>query len=232
VRLRDEFLSVASHELRTPLTALQIELRGLYDQRGECGDNMARRIERSVRSADRLDALIQGLLDVSRIATGKLVLKPGAVDLARLVPRLLEEMRHTASKAGCPLSIAVSGAVQGQWDQPRLEQVLMNLLANAFQYGAGGPVSVQVSTDGGDAVIEVADQGPGIRDEDLTRIFRRFERAVSVRHHGGLGLGLYVSREIVRAQGGTIVARNLETGGACFTVRLPLEGGNAEGIGW
>jgi PAS domain S-box-containing protein len=230
VRLRDEFLCVASHELRTPLTTLQIELRGLYDQRATCGDRMAKRIERSVRNADRLGSLIEGLLDVSRIATGQLELRPATTDLARVVPRLLDEMRQTASKAGCALSLAVSGAVRGQWDQPRVEQVLMNLLANAFKYGAGGPVSVRVSTEGADAVIEVADHGPGIRDEDLTRIFRRFERAVSVRHHGGLGLGLYVSREIVRAQGGTIAARNLETGGACFTVRLPMRDG--EGVGW
>jgi signal transduction histidine kinase len=126
----------------------------------------------------------------------------------------------------------MSGPVMGTWDRPRLQQVLMNLLANAMKYGAGGPVTVTVSTDAGEAVIEVADKGPGIREEDLARIFRRFERAVSVRHYGGLGLGLYVSREIVRAQGGTISARNLASGGACFTVRLPMDGPGFHGIGW
>jgi PAS domain S-box-containing protein len=223
IRLRDEFLSVASHELRTPLTTLQIELRGLYDQRATCADRVAKRIERSVRNADRLDALIESLLDVSRIATGKLVLRPASVDLSQLVPPVVEEMRLLAAKAGCTLSLSAVGPVCGTWDRPRLQQVLMNLLANAVKYGAGGPVTITVGTDGDDAVIEVADKGPGIREQDLARIFRRFERAVSVRHYGGLGLGLYVSREIVRAQGGTIAARNLAGGGACFTVRLPIE---------
>jgi PAS domain S-box-containing protein len=223
IRLRDEFLSVASHELRTPLTTLQIELRGLYDQRSTCEGRVAKRIERSVRNADRLDALIESLLDVSRIATGKLVLRPASVDLSELLPPLLEDLRLTATKAGCTLSLSVKGSVRGTWDRPRLQQVLMNLLANAMKYGAGGPVTVTLDTDGDDAVIEVADKGPGIRTQDLSRIFRRFERAVSVRHYGGLGLGLYVSREIVRAQGGTIAARNLAGGGACFTVRLPIE---------
>jgi PAS domain S-box-containing protein len=222
IRLRDEFLSVASHELRTPLTTLQIELRGLYDQRQTCGNRVAKRIERSVRNADRLDALIESLLDVSRIATGKLVLRPASVDLSQILPPVLDDMRLTAAKAGCTLSLSAKGPVHGTWDRPRLQQVLMNLLANAMKYGAGGPVTVTLDTDGDDAVIEVADKGPGIREQDLSRIFRRFERAVSVRHYGGLGLGLYVSREIVRAQGGTIAARNLSGGGACFTVRLPI----------
>jgi signal transduction histidine kinase len=232
VRLRDEFLSVASHELRTPLTTLQIELRSLYDQRDACGERMAKRIERSVRSADKLDALIASLLDVSRIATGKLVLSPAALDLSQLVPQLLETLRLTASKAGCTLSLVMSGPIMGTWDRPRLQQVLMNLLANALKYGAGGPVTISVSTEADEAIIEVADKGPGIREEDMARIFRRFERDVSVRHYGGLGLGLYVSREIVRSQGGTISARNLDSGGACFTVRLPMDGASAQGIGW
>jgi PAS domain S-box-containing protein len=231
VRLRDEFLSVASHELRTPLTTLQIELRSLYEHRDACDDRMAKRIERSVRSADRLDALIESLLDVSRIATGKLVLRPAALDLSQLLPPLLDALRASAEKAGCALSLVMSGPIMGTWDRSRLQQVLMNLLANALKYGAGGPVTVTVSTDADEAVIEVADKGPGIRETDLARIFRRFERAVSLRHYGGLGLGLYVSREIVRAQGGTISARNLVGGGACFTVRLPMDGPGFQGIG-
>ena len=151
VRLRDEFLSVASHELRTPLTTLRIELRGLYDRRDACDDRMAKRIERSVRNANRLYALIESLLDVSRIATGKLVLKPAALDLSHLVVQLLDGLRATATKAGCTLSLAMSGRVRGHWDRPRLQQVLMNLLANALKYGAGGPVAVTVWADGDDA---------------------------------------------------------------------------------
>jgi signal transduction histidine kinase len=99
----------------------------------------------------------------------------------------------------------------------------MNVLANAFKYGAGAPVDVSLSRDGDEAVIEIADHGPGIGEEDLERIFGRFERAAPRRHYGGLGLGLYVSREIVGALNGMISARNLAGGGAAFMIRLPIE---------
>src|SRR5678815_1794553 len=89
------------------------------------------------------------------------------------------------------------------------------------RYGAGQPIEITVSTDGDDAVLEVRDHGPGVAPEDMGRIFDRFERASSVRHHGGFGLGLYVAREIARAHGGAIAVENAEGGGARFTVRLP-----------
>ena len=103
-----------------------------------------------------------------------------------------------------------------------MDQVVMNLLSNALKYGAGDPVHVALSIDADHVVIEVTDVGPGIPDDDLGRIFERFERAAPLRHFGGLGLGLYVAREIVNAQGGTISARNLPHRGSCFTVRLPI----------
>src|SRR6185369_9974982 len=112
-----------------------------------------------------------------------------------------------------------------RWDRQRIEQVVMSLVGNAFKYGAGQPVAVSVSRDHDHAIIEVADHGPGIAESDLARIFGRFERAASMRHYGGLGLGLYVSREIVEAEGGSITARNRAAGGACFTVRLPIRTG-------
>jgi signal transduction histidine kinase len=110
-----------------------------------------------------------------------------------------------------------------------VEQVVMNVLANAFKYGAGTPVDVTVARDGDSALIEIVDHGPGIADKDLARIFERFERAAPKRHFGGLGLGLYVSREIVGAQKGMINARNIEGGGAAFTIRLPIEPGGVPG---
>ncbi len=100
---------------------------------------------------------------------------------------------------------------------------MLNLCANAFKYGAGKPIWLSVAREDDRAVIEVSDAGSGIPERDLERIFGRFERAASQRHYGGLGLGLYVSREIVEAHHGTISARNLPEGGARFTVRLPIE---------
>jgi CheY-like chemotaxis protein/anti-sigma regulatory factor (Ser/Thr protein kinase) len=180
---------------------------------------VAKRIERSVRSADRLDALIESLLDVSRIATGKLVLAPAAIDLAQLVPQIVDRARSMAAKAGCALSLSMSGPVRGCWDCTRLQQVLMNLLANALKYGAGGPVSVTVTTDGADAVIEVADNGPGITPEVLPRIFESF---YTTKPRGmGTGLGLPISLGIVRALGGEITVDTHPGEGAIFRVRLP-----------
>jgi PAS domain S-box-containing protein len=222
VRLRDEFLRIASHELKTPLTTVQIELQGLQEL--ATGDErLAKRLGRAARNADRLAALIESLMDVSRIAEGGLTLKPEPLDLSELISQLADWLRPSAAKAGCPLAFSTSGPIPGSWDRLRLEQVVLNLCGNAFKYGAGKPVWLSVSREDEQAIIDVSDAGSGIPERDLQRIFGRFERAASQRHYGGMGLGLYVSREIVEAHHGTISARNLPEGGARFTVRLPVE---------
>jgi hypothetical protein len=226
LRIRDEFLSIASHELKTPLTALQIELYGMRAPIEKSGDErLGRKLARASRSADRMAQLIEMLLDVSRIAAGRLTIAPAPFALLQVLEQIVETMRGTAARANCDLSFhpsADAGSIVGRWDRLRVEQVVMNLLANAFKYGAGRPVTLTVSRDEDQAILEVRDHGPGIPIGDLERIFERFERATGMHNHGGLGLGLYVSREIVRAHGGTIVGRNPEGGGACFAIRLPL----------
>jgi PAS domain S-box-containing protein len=222
VRLRDEFISIASHELKTPLTTLLIELRGMGDRMAQLEERTAKRFARAARNADRLAALIESLLDVSRISAGKLVLDPEPLDLCDVVAEAVDSVRGAASKAHCELVLNNRGPIRGSWDRLRVEQVLTNLLSNALKYGAGRSIEVSTSRQGASALIEVADRGPGIPEEDLQRIFGRFERAAPVRHYGGLGLGLYVSRTIVESQGGVIGARNRRGGGARFTVCLPL----------
>ncbi len=223
LRIRDEFLSIASHELKTPLTALQIELYAMRDLSSQGADErMSRKLARASRNADRLSRLIEMLLDVSRIATGHLTLRPEPFDLSDTVNQVAETMRGTAEQARCEFSCRTSGPIPGNWDRLRVEQVVMNLLSNAFRYGAGAPVTLTASLDNGEAIIEVRDHGPGVPPKDLGRIFERFERASPVQNRSGLGLGLYVSREITRAHGGVIAGRNLPDGGALFTVRLPL----------
>jgi PAS domain S-box-containing protein len=226
LRIRDEFLSIASHELKTPLTALQIELYATRELTDESGDErMGRKLARASRNADRLARLIEMLLDVSRIATGRLTLNRETFALGPIVEQIAETMGGTAERSGCDFSFQAApgaAAVTGSWDRLRIEQVVLNLLSNAFKYGAGQPVVLTVSQERNEAVIEVRDHGPGVAEKDRGRIFERFERAASMRNHGGLGLGLYVSREIVRAHGGSIAARNVPDGGAAFTVRLPI----------
>ena len=226
VRIRDEFFSIASHELKTPLTALQLELHGMRAPIEKTGDErLGRKLARASRSADRLSRLIEMLLDVSRLATGRLTLNREPFDLRPAMQQVFEIMQGTATQASCDFSFDPSpeaGTLAGNWDRLRVEQVVMNLLSNAFKYGSGQPVTLSLARDGDQAIVEVRDHGPGIPAGDLARIFERFERATALQSHGGLGLGLYVSREIVRAHGGSIAVRTPRGGGACFTVRLPL----------
>jgi PAS domain S-box-containing protein len=224
VRLRDEFLSIASHELKTPLTALKLQLDSLKSRLNAPDERACRAVDRVVRSADRLHQLVESLFDVSRISAGRLTLSRRELDLGDVLKNHLEGLREAAERAGCSLAVTTVAGIRGCWDQVRLEQVVTNVFENATKYGAGTPLSVSLELDlpSAEAVIEVADRGPGIPEGDLVRIFERFERAVPSRHFGGLGLGLYVSRRIVEAHGGSITASNRSGGGSCFTIRLPV----------
>jgi PAS domain S-box-containing protein len=223
IRLRDEFLSIASHELRTPLTALQLQLESLEEAASGSSSKVMNKVTGAVRSTQRLGVLIDSLLDVSRIATGQLDLHPEAMDLGASTILLLDGLRDAAERSGSQLTfVAPEQAVRGEWDRVRIDQLLMNLVANAIKYGAGRPVEVTLHQEDSFAVLTVRDHGPGISPEDMKRIFERFERATSMRNYGGFGLGLYVAREVARAHGGSIDVQNLADGGACFTVRLPL----------
>jgi PAS domain S-box-containing protein len=222
IRLRDEFLSIASHELKTPLTALQLQLQSMHDRAVLTDQALAQKLERAVKVGDRLAQLIEALLDVSRIATGTLELTRETFDLTEAVRDVVERLRDAATNAGCDLLLTVDGLIPGRWDRLRIEQILMNLISNAMRYGAGQPIHVSTSEEVDGAILTIRDHGPGIPENELARIFERFERASSARHYGGIGLGLYVARQIAEAHGGTIVASNCPDGGACFTVRLPF----------
>jgi PAS domain S-box-containing protein len=220
-RLRDEFLSLASHELKTPLTVLQLQLETLRDRVAGGDRATIAKLDRSRRACARLADLVEALLDVSRIATGRFELNLETGDVADIVSAAVDRMHEAAEAAGCTLSLAADPAV-GSWDRSRIDQVITNLVENAIRYAAGTPIEVAVSRDSAAVVIEVRDRGPGLPEGQLARIFERFERAASMRHYGGLGLGLYVVRQVVEAHGGNVTARNAAGGGACFTVRLPL----------
>jgi len=221
VRLREEFLLIASHELKTPLTALQLDLCGIQQDLSGDWSKVSRKLDRANRSVARLSTLVESLLSVSRLAQGKLTLNLASMDLAETVAQVVDGMREQAGRAGCDLEVQAPESILGNWDRLRIEQLVTNLLVNAIKYGAGGHIGIEVRHADSSATIEVSDHGPGVAEADLVRIFQRFERASSIRHYGGLGLGLYVSREIVEAHGGSITASNRPGGGAMFAVRLP-----------
>ncbi|RYZ38944.1 MAG: GAF domain-containing protein [Myxococcaceae bacterium] len=226
VRLRDEFLSVASHELKTPLTSLilQHNLIGRALEVAGTSGPVTGRLNTAQRQVLRLTALVDNLLDVSRLSLGKLTLERAEVDLVQMTRDAVERLEEVFAQARCPLRVELPRTLTGQWDSLRLDQVLVNLLTNAAKYGAGHPVSVRAGTGAdGEAWWEVRDQGIGIEADALPRLFGRFERAVSDRHYGGMGLGLYISRQIVEALGGRIDVDSQPGQGATFTLRLPRQ---------
>ncbi|WP_437893687.1 AAA family ATPase [Sorangium sp. So ce124] len=234
IERRDEFLLVASHELKTPLTSLKMQAHLLARllprlQRGEVAPE---RIDAALQLLDRqiarLAHLVNELLDVTRLNAGQLTLARAPVDLAALAREVVERMHQQLADARCRTRLELDEPVIGHWDPSRMEQVLINLLSNAIKYGAGGLIHVIVRREGARAVLVVRDHGMGIAEADQARIFERFERAVSVRNFGGLGLGLYIVRWIVTSHGGTIRVESKPGAGATFIVELPLHLPEAE----
>ncbi len=223
VKVRDEFLSVAGHELKTPLTAVLFHAESLARSASHLpAREIASRAEGIVRNAERLGRLVDELLDVSRIAAGRLALSREEVDLSALVREVVARSADDARRAGSRIDVHAPAPVVGRWDRGRMEQATDNLLANALKYGAGRPVDVRVERHDEWARLVVRDRGIGIAPADQARIFERFERAVSSRHFGGLGLGLWITREVVEAHAGRIRVESTPGQGAEFTVELPL----------
>jgi signal transduction histidine kinase len=220
VQARDQFLSIASHELKTPLTALVLQVEGLL--RRSSPDLTARQLAVIERQADRLTELVDTLLDLSRISLGRLDVQPAEADYVAVVRQVVQRYASMAERHGCPLSLEAGAELPGVFDAARIEQVLSNLLGNALKFGRGKPITISVTTDGEHVRITVRDEGIGIPLIDQRRIFDRFERAASDRHYGGLGLGLWISRQIVEQMGGQISVRSEPGRGAAFTVALPL----------
>jgi signal transduction histidine kinase len=229
VRARDEFISIASHELKTPLTPLRLRVQQLLRVVGEGEGPVPReRLERAAGDLDRhvgrFTKLVENLLDVSQISAGRLALRevrPTALSV--VIADALERAGDDLAAAGCAVRLECEPGVAARVDRGRLEQVLVNLLTNVAKYAPGAPAVVRCARDGAGVVrLEVEDGGPGVDAAHHDRIFSRFERAVDdPRAVAGLGLGLYIAREIARAHGGELTLRHAPSGGALFVVRLP-----------
>jgi predicted ATPase/signal transduction histidine kinase len=222
VQVRDQFLSVASHELRTPLTSLNMTVQALLDHTVPATpDNLRKTFSIARRQIARLTHLVDELLNVSRITAGRLALELDDVDLAAVVRDVVERFAGELSRSGTRVAIRAT-AVVGRWDRSALDQVVTNIVSNALKFGGGKPIDVVVEAVDGTARLVVTDRGIGIPSDRIPHIFERFERAVSARQYGGLGLGLYIARSIIEALGGSIEARSAGPGeGATFTVALP-----------
>ncbi len=228
VRSRDEFLSIASHELKTPVTSLKLQLQMLSRQLQKGPDHVPKAdylknlADVGNRQINQLVTLIDDMLDVSRISTGQLNFDMEEAQISRVVREVALSFEDQFRSAGVELNIDADEELHVTCDRHRLEQVLSNLLTNAIKYGDRKPVRLSVGKENGFAVVAVEDQGIGIAQENLQRIFDRFERAVSPSTVSGLGLGLYISRKIVHAHHGQIRVSSVAGQGSVFEVLLPL----------
>jgi signal transduction histidine kinase len=224
--LRDEFISIASHELKTPLTPVLIHLQVLQKLLG--GSALApprpEKLVQSVNSIEkqlrRFALLVENLLDVSRIRLGKLQIRfePG-VDLGEVIEKTAGQFQGVSPSV---IDLRLEGDLKGNWDRMRLEQVVTNLMSNAIRYGEGKRILVGARNDGDSVEIFCRDEGVGIPKDAQEKIFQRFERVSKIESYGGLGLGLFIVRQIVSQHGGSIWVESEPGKGSTFLVRLPL----------
>jgi two-component system CheB/CheR fusion protein len=232
--LQEEFMALAAHELRTPLTAINgyLQLLGRQLQEPAGHERALKSITSARTQAGRLMRLINDLLDVARLQHGKFRLEREPVRLDTLLRGVVEIGQTLAPGPPITLTVGVEGDGQGgepgrplwvQGDPARLEQVLLNLLINARLYAPASP-RIDVRLDRGDEMAEIAvqDYGPGITPDQLAALFERFYQGSADRSPAGLGLGLFISRQIVTAHDGTITVTSTEGGGTTFRIRLPL----------
>lgn len=224
IQVRDDFLSIASHELKTPLTPLSTWLQ-LIQRRLKAGQSIDPSWVTKARSSlDRLASLINDLLDASRVQARRLTIRLEPVSLSEVVSRQAAAA-ETLSERHRFVTSRTEQAVWVMGEEARLEQVLNNLIENAIKYSPkGGTVGVTLAVENGEAVVSVADQGVGIPPDQLGRLFDRFFRArnISAASYGGLGLGLYIVRDIIDHHGGRVWVESEPGVGSTFYVALPL----------
>jgi signal transduction histidine kinase len=228
VTMRDDFMSMVSHELRNPLNSvyLQAQLRRkmLSGPTPPDRDTMLRMVERDERQIRSMIRLLDDMLDVSRMRTGRLAMDPKPFDLAELGRRVVEAISEQAAPAGIVVTVEAPDMLPLEGDEFRIEQVITNLLTNALRYGGGKPVAVTVSAGEGRALVSVRDRGMGIAPADQERIFQQFERTEGSAQVPGLGLGLYIARQIVEAHRGRLEVVSELGKGSEFILYLPLPG--------
>jgi signal transduction histidine kinase len=228
VSMRDDFMSMIAHELRNPLNSVylqaQLRRRMLSGPKLPDSDAMLKMVERDERQIRSMVRLLDDMLDVSRARTGRLAMAPATFDLAASTREVVEAIREQATNAGVAITLAAPENLPLVGDEFRIEQVITNLLTNALRYGKGKPVAVAVGLreQEPEAFVSVRDQGMGVAPQDQERIFEQFERAEGSNQVPGLGLGLYIARQIAQAHQGRLEVRSTRGEGAEFVLSLPL----------
>jgi PAS domain S-box-containing protein len=222
LQAREDFLVIASHELKTPLTSLHVAVQALLKQaRADGASERAVLLGAVERSSTRLGALVDELLEISHVSGGAPTPALQEVDLREVVEEVLQVSADLLRSAGCAASFDARGPTDGRWDRRWLVRIVSNLLSNAAKYGRGKPIDLELEGSEESVQLTVRDRGIGVPGEEQARIFDRFERAVSLRHYGGFGLGLWVVRRMVEALGGAVRVESRIDEGARFIVALP-----------
>ena len=218
---RDEFIAVAAHELRNPLNVLTLLWR-LMDRTLDRSRTSAEGslFEKAGAQLARLSSLVDRLLDVTRIRSGTFDLYLETFDLCSLIREVAN--RFTIENSAIPISLQLGPRIEGTWDRLRIDQVVTNLISNALKYGLENPIAISAFRNDDQAIIAVRDEGIGISPENLNSIFERFVRATTYSKSEGLGMGLWITKQIVEAHGGTVMADSELGKGSIFTVRIPL----------
>ena len=229
---RDEFMSIASHELKTPLTSLHLQLQMMRRSltRAQAPDSDAAlllsRLEHSLtvceRQSGNLTRLLNELLDLTRVRLGKLELAISQTDLVKVIRDVIERFKIEIEQKGVLIQLDLPPQLIGPWDPLRIDQIVTNLVSNAIKYGKSRPVKIKATQDQDSVRLVIRDQGIGIDQEQQGKIFERFERAISSTQITGLGLGLYITRQIVAAHGGSISVESELGQGSTFTCVLPV----------
>ncbi len=225
VKARDEFLSIASHELKTPMTSIML-MTQLYlrkNPENEISPDLKKLIDLIDKNLSRMLRLIEDMLDISRIAHGKIRFEKKEMDIGLLIEDILQRRNAEISTTMSCLSTDIAKNLTGIWDMYRIEQVLSNLINNALKYAPKTELRISAKREGNLVHIIFSDTGKGIEPENLDKIFQRFERVIGTDHVGGLGLGLYISRQIIEAHGGEIWAESESGKGSNFHIELPLK---------
>lgn len=232
VRMRDEFVSLVSHELRTPLNTLFLEVQmrrvhlGKGDAQALSPKNLEAVVQREERQIQSMVRLIDDMIDVSRLRRGVLPIRCAKTRLTTVIERAVDSLGHKASDASTTISLQLEDGIEGWWDEFRIEQVISNLLTNALHHGGSKPVEIRAVSEAHESApgvrIDVQDHGQGIAEQDLERIFGQFERGAGQEGTPGMGLGLFIARQVVSTHSGTLTVRSRPGQGSTFSVWLPI----------
>lgn len=224
----NEFLSIASHELKTPITGLKLQAemaKRAIEKHGPdafCAERVKKLVDNFHYDINRLKRLVDDILDLSRITSGKLSMKMERINIDVFLLQIVERISQSFTQFNQLVDVKINAPIFMNLDPHRMEQVISNLISNAIRYGNGSPIKLYVFAHSKKLFISVSDKGPGISFENQKSLFERFKKKKEKIENEGLGLGLYITSEIVKAHQGEIKLESLSGEGATFIVEIPI----------